>query len=244
MQFESIAAVLFDLDGTLLEHAFTWEEICRATYDEFADRIDPAKQDQFWAAYSAKAGELWAMMLDGSLPQHGARTTGLLHALREINADEGLAAPMLLSRDRKLLEGGALATDAIPVLRRLRSAGLKIGIVTNGYISTQQMKIDHYGLDSYVDFTVISQAVGFHKPDKAIFDVALSLAEAAPECAVFVGDTVETDIHGALNAGLHPVLIDQTRTHDGLVSYGGQEVTITCIRRLRQLLPELRMEEM
>ena len=70
---------------------------------------------------------------------------------------------MLHSRDRKLLEGGALATDAIPVLRRLRSAGLKTGIVTNGYISTQQMKMDHYGLADYVDFTVISQAVGAHK---------------------------------------------------------------------------------
>ena len=83
-RFENIEAVLFDLDGTLLEHAFTWEEICRATYDEFADQLPPETREQFWAAYSAKAGEMWAMMLDGSLPHQGPRTTGLRHALKEI----------------------------------------------------------------------------------------------------------------------------------------------------------------
>ena len=91
----------------------------------------------------------------------------------------------------------------------LRGAGIKVGIVTNGYTAMQSKKIKHHALDRHSDFVLISEAVGSHKPEPGIFKEALGLAQATPDRALFVGDNLVNDIAGATEAGMRAILIDR-----------------------------------
>ena len=80
----------------------------------------------------------------------------------------------------------------------------RLGIITNGFTQLQQIRLERTGFNDYFDLLVISEQVGVAKPHPAIFDHALDLMGNPPRDEVLmVGDTLETDVLGGLNAGLH-----------------------------------------
>lgn len=80
---------------------------------------------------------------------------------------------------------------------------VKLGIITNGFTALQQIRLERTGLRDFFDLLVISEQVGFAKPDRRIFDYAFEQMGNPPrERVMMVGDTVESDILGGINAGL------------------------------------------
>jgi putative hydrolase of the HAD superfamily len=66
-----------------------------------------------------------------------------------------------------------------------------------------------------------SAAVGYRKPDPAIFAVALSALDVLPADALHVGDQHDEDVAGAQAAGVHALLIDRTpgaSPHDDVIT--------------------------
>lgn len=100
--------------------------------------------------------------------------------------------------------------DVEPVLRDLRSRGLKIGVISNWDTRLKTIS-EGLGLTALVDFLVISAEAGVRKPDPGIFRMALDRAGVRPEEALHVGDLPEEDAEGARRAGVRPVLIDRKR---------------------------------
>ncbi len=208
IKYDEIAAVLFDLDGTLIEHTRQIEDLCRETFDVFAERLASATHDRFWDTFWIKNHDLWYMAVDGVLAGDVARLYSFVNTLRALKVDDRLAEPMLQDWEDRIIAATRLFDDALTAVGRLSSAGLKLGIVTNGFTTMQSRKIRHHGLDRQVDFVLISEEAGAYKPDRALFDLALARAGVAAQQALFVGDTPSADIEGACNAGLHAVLID------------------------------------
>ena len=101
--------------------------------------------------------------------------------------------------------------DAVPALRELRAAGVKLVAASNWDVSLHE-QLERTGLTPLLDGALSSAEVGAPKPDPEIFARALALAGAQPEEAVHVGDDLEADVGGALAAGLEPVLIDREGT--------------------------------
>jgi HAD superfamily hydrolase (TIGR01662 family) len=98
-----------------------------------------------------------------------------------------------------------LFPDVAHTLSALRSAGLRLGLITNGSVSMQSRKLECLSLSSSFDTILISAAEGISKPDPEIFQRALERLEAnAPE-SVFVGDHPEVDISGARSAGMRAI---------------------------------------
>lgn len=91
--------------------------------------------------------------------------------------------------------------DDRAALIALRSAGWRLGIVTNGMTDNQVGKIRSLGLDALVDGWVVSDEVGVRKPDPAIWGV---LAEriGCDLSGWMVGDSLEDDVAGGRAAGL------------------------------------------
>lgn len=79
---------------------------------------------------------------------------------------------------------------------------VKVAIITNGSTQRQKTKIMNTNLNSCFDTIVISEEVGFSKPDKRIFELALTKLNVKPEAALFVGDDIEKDIGGCQNANI------------------------------------------
>jgi putative hydrolase of the HAD superfamily len=72
------------------------------------------------------------------------------------------------------------------------------------------------GLGGLVDRVVVSAEVGAAKPAREIFERALREVQCAASRAVFVGDSPETDVAGALGAGLRAVLLDRGTAGEGI----------------------------
>jgi putative hydrolase of the HAD superfamily len=232
--YGDIGAVLFDLDGTLIEHTRDIRDICRETFEVFGDRLAPVGAEKFWEVFWPKNHDMWYMVTDGVLAGDVARLYSFVNTLRALKADESLAAEMLREWEGRILAATRLFEDVLSTVGRLRSAGLRVGVVTNGYATMQRQKIDYHRLDIHIDFIMISEEVGAYKPERAIFDLALANAEVAARRALFVGDTPTADIEGARQAGLHAALIDP---HDTWPEFTDERVPK--LRRLSELLPLL-----
>ncbi|MBX7255854.1 MAG: HAD family hydrolase [Candidatus Hydrogenedentes bacterium] len=240
MHISQFQAVLFDLDETLLENTRSFQDMAYDTYFQFRTDLDPVSADDFWQVFWSKAVDMWYMMIDGVITGDEARLYTFVNTLRALDADSGLAKPMLEDSHARIVNATRLFEDTIPVLTRLREAGLRLGIVTNGYATTQHGKIARHSLRPHVDFVVVSEEVGSHKPDPAIFGAAVSLAQSAPARTLFVGDTFVNDIEGALGAGLRGVLVDPSGRMASGPSFQGESVP--SVRCLAELLPILGLE--
>lgn len=114
------------------------------------------------------------------------RELGLTHdpdALLADFSEYSLAAPVPMPHAHDLL-------------RELRTRGLRIGVVTNGWVEAQTRCLEGTGLAPLVDDVVISKGVGLSKPDPAIYALALARLGVGAADAWFVGDSPHNDVWG------------------------------------------------
>jgi putative hydrolase of the HAD superfamily len=189
-----IRAVLFDLDGTLLDRHASFERFMRDQWIRFAPALHPVEQDDYVRALIAsdRAGygpreELFA----GPVAQFGLPAT-LADTLRHDFRAEFARTCLLFP-------------DAMPTLEALRSAGFTLGLITNGSVRMQSRKLEHLRLVPMFDTVLISAAEGVHKPDPEIFRRALARLGVDATHACYVGNHPEVDVAGAKAAGLKAV---------------------------------------
>lgn len=127
----------------------------------------------------------------------------------EVSQDE---AWQIWRRIRKIDYGLALFDDTIPALETCRQMGLTVGLISNMNQSGDELA-GSMGLLPYLDFSITSHEAGAEKPHPVIFERALERAGARPEHAVHVGDQLTSDVAGATNAGINPVLLDRDGNH-------------------------------
>jgi len=190
----AIRAVLFDLDGTLYDRDAAMSAVAHDQFAVFRDRLQHVEETRF-------AGRL----LD--LDDHGyARRTDLYQRLAiELGLDETLAADLESSFRNSYMRRCEVADDTWTTLRALRSAGQKLGVITNGPTNWQMAKLEALGMADVFDVVLVSETEGVSKPDPRIFARALERIGVAADMAMFVGDHPEIDVAGARDAGLVPV---------------------------------------
>lgn len=96
--------------------------------------------------------------------------------------------------------------EAVLALHSLRSAGYRLGVISNASHSLPKVLGDA-GIAPLLDTVTYSFEVGAEKPHPRIFLTAVARANASPERALMVGDSYEADYLGARNAGLHALLL-------------------------------------
>ena len=92
-----------------------------------------------------------------------------------------------------------------------------MAIVTNiipELLEHQHKKIDALGIANLFDAIVYSAELGIHKPDRRIFDHTAALLGFSNEECLFVGDDPDSDVAGALGAGMEVVWLDHWQTDD------------------------------
>jgi putative hydrolase of the HAD superfamily len=97
-----------------------------------------------------------------------------------------------------------LAATTHALLESLRERGLKLGLVSNAFDPPHLLHRDlaHFGIAERLDVALFSSEVGRRKPDPEIFQRVLDALGVAPAEALFVGDTLASDIAGAAALGL------------------------------------------
>jgi len=107
-------------------------------------------------------------------------------------------------------ESWALFDDTIDTLEVLTKRGFILVLISN-FDSRVLRIIEGLGIAPYFETILISSRAGYAKPDPEIFHMALKEHEIAPHEAIHVGDSPETDVVGALRAGVQPVLLDRAQ---------------------------------
>lgn len=125
-----------------------------------------------------------------------------------------------------------LYDDVLPGLDALRASGYIVGIVSNVPSGGSELS-DQLGLSDSIDFAVTSSEVGYEKPDPRIFAEALRRAnDTPPNAALMVGDQLESDVNGAIGAGIQPVLLDRNNNHPDFFDHP----RITSLTELQNIL--------
>lgn len=233
-----IEAVLFDLDGTLLDH----DGASLAALAAALEREHPGiSGDDHRAAVLEwrRLEELhYRAYLDGAIDvaeQRRRRAGGLLAWL-------GKPAPPPAHLDAWFEQflGGyrghwKLFEDVEPALDGLESAGYALGVITNAEAHLQRRKLAALGIEPRLPLVVASSEVGVAKPDPGIFAAACLRLDLAPERVAYVGDRLDTDARGARDAGLRGVWLARGAA-DTDRSKADDVVTISTLHELAELL--------
>ena len=108
--------------------------------------------------------------------------------------------------------------ETIETLERLKK-DYKIGLISNTDKFSLEPLLEKFGLDKYFDYTALSYKMTMLKTNPKMFEDVLSNLGISKEEAIMVGDSMETDIKGAINAGVKPILIDRrnVRTYENKI---------------------------
>lgn len=97
--------------------------------------------------------------------------------------------------------------DVEPCLKELVRHGCELAVISN-WDATLEQHLRSIGLLPYFSDVFASAVVGYRKPNRAIFEIALERMRAKPEETVHVGDLEEAD-GAAADAGIRPIIIDR-----------------------------------
>ncbi|MBE2895933.1 pyrimidine 5'-nucleotidase [Pasteurellaceae bacterium HPA106] len=186
--------VFFDADETLFSFdSFRGLQLLLADYGVGFNAQD-------FAQYQQLNKPLWAQYNQGQITAAQLQTTRFAELAAKLRVSaEALNHQFLL----KMAEICQPLPGVVEMLECLRAHDVKLGIITNGFTALQQLRLERTGLAHHFAFVAISEQVGVAKPHKGIFDYALTQAGVRDKSAVLmVGDSLETDIQGAMNAGL------------------------------------------
>jgi len=235
---EGVAAVLFDLDGTLRHNLPPYNQalLDYAVQSGAADSPERRRSVLRWVHY------YWAQSPEmlHDLEDHGGLSeefwdyyTGL--TLLRFGCPE-TQAQALAPQVSQYMQNEYQPVNHVPpevwdTLAALKEAGFPLGVVSNRsrpYI--EQMA--SLGLAPFFQFALAAGEISSWKPEPGIFHHALALLQARPEQTIYVGDNYYADIIGAANAGLRPVLLDP----DGLFP----EAACPVIKSISELLGVVR----
>ncbi len=101
-----------------------------------------------------------------------------------------------------------LYPETLPVLQELQRRGFLIGAISN-WNTTLPDILQQMGLTGYLNSLVVSDLIGYHKPQGEIFRYALSSLRVDAAEAVHIGDSIEADIEGARQVGIRSIWLDR-----------------------------------
>jgi HAD superfamily hydrolase (TIGR01549 family) len=200
-----MALVLFDLDNTLVDRTDAFGRAVPSLAERYG--LDPDMAVPFIIEADADGLRGWPTWMAATIEHFGIDTT----------VEEMRAAFQTV-----YLTGYTLEPAVADGLRRLRVAGWRTGIVTNGPMS-QVDKITGTGLDRLVDGWVVSEDIGVRKPDRRIFAEAAARCGGSLDGGWMVGDSAPADMAGARQAGLHSVWLRRGRAWGDVADTGQSE---------------------
>jgi len=101
-----------------------------------------------------------------------------------------------------------LFSHASEILEYLTNKNYALHLITNGFEKTQHSKLKYSGLGKYFKEVITSEGSSSLKPNKEIFDYAFEKTGADPAESIMLGDSIDVDIVGAMNAGIDQVFIN------------------------------------
>ncbi len=202
--------LFFDLDHTLWD----FETNAKQTLTQLFETNDLKAKgvpdfEQFFERYSYHNHRLWDRYTKGFIKQDELRWKRMWLALLDFKlADETLSKQMGVQFLDLLPTRNTLFPYTVEILQYLQAKDYKMHLVTNGFEKVQYGKIQNAKIAAFFEQVITSEASGSLKPNKEIFDYAMDKARALPEESIMIGDNLDADIQGGINAGLDTIFVN------------------------------------
>jgi putative hydrolase of the HAD superfamily len=202
--------LFFDLDHTLWDFDANAKETLTELYHEFeleAKGVVPF--EDFYKLYKIHNDILWDRYHKGFITGEELKWKRMWRTLLEFRIADELLARQMSDRFLAILPNKKkLFPYTKEILDYLAGKNYQLHLITNGFEKTQWTKINNSGLSPYFTHVVTSEASNSLKPKKEIFDFALHKANAQLHQSIMLGDNLEADIQGAINAGMDNVFVN------------------------------------
>jgi pyrophosphatase PpaX len=196
-------AVIFDLDGTLIDSMPLVIEMFRFAVEPFRERPTPS---EVVAQLGGPPDTCVAKLL-------GSAAIGSLSA----------AVDRMLNYEKDHLQDVRRFGGSRDLLVSLRAKGVKLGIWTGRDRSSTERMLRALGFGDCFDVLVCGDDLASHKPDPEGLLRAIDALGVTAEDAIFVGDA-DVDVRGGCAAGIHTILIHHGRGADADVHSRATEV--------------------
>jgi HAD superfamily hydrolase (TIGR01509 family) len=196
-----IEAILFDVDDTLFDRNLAQVKILQIIMDSLPGIFGALDFKQVAEVFS-ESDRLTIAEFDSGMPSEGLRDRRSRLFLRLLDLPESFADKITEIYVRQLPAVDVPVVGAVRLVEEL-SGKYQLGAVSNGMPDVQYRKLESMGLRHLFSCIVLSEEVGIRKPDPRIFLRAAQILNLLPAQCLYIGDTYESDIIGAKNAGMH-----------------------------------------
>ena len=212
--------VFIDWDDTIGDFVGAAKRALQEMYEKYKLSDYFASHEEFVSLYKPHNIELWQLygedkvtkaflrvdrflypLLHGSKVASQIQSNTILSALAEQMSEDFLH---LTTKYFSLLPGAE-------ELVRYLAKKYPLTVVTNGFIEVQYEKFDKSGLRDCFSHIVLSEEVGCQKPKPRIYEEALRMNGVSAEEAVMIGDSWNSDIQGAINAGIDQIWVRKSQ---------------------------------
>jgi putative hydrolase of the HAD superfamily len=217
------SAVIFDLFGTLVntfsssDHDLVLAEMAKVLgvqYDAFAQLFD------YDMRYDREVGEY------SSIEENIKRACNLLGETPK-PADVSKAVKF---RYEFMEQSLIPRKDAIRTINQMKVKGYIIGLISDCSPEVPVLWLKT-PFANVIDVPIFSCEVGIKKPDPRIYQIMCEKLEAEPNECLYIGDGDSSELEGALDMGMEPVLIrvkgedDHDRDRPLADKWDGKKVT-------------------
>lgn len=186
--------VYFDLDNTLLDHTSAERAAQAETYKHF-DFLQQVSLERWLETYHNVNVVLWDKYGRHEIERDYLQRHRFEDTLAALNLDASQwesVARFYINRYEDYWQWIEGAKNVYELIRKKYPTG----ILTNGFLELQQKKFERFGFYEKAKELVISEEVGYMKPQPEIFAHATRRTGLKPEQILYVGDSLTSDIRG------------------------------------------------
>jgi YjjG family noncanonical pyrimidine nucleotidase len=190
--------LLFDADGTLFDFERAEGTALEQAFGLIGVTFDPG----YLATYQHINQALWQAVERGEITPGVVKIKRFELLLQAIGVDSSAAA-LSANYLECLAACSELIEDASEVLQALQGK-YRIAILTNGLQVVQRGRLARSVIRDHIADIIISEEIGFAKPAKEFFDIAMArLGHPSLREVLMIGDGWTSDIQGAVQYGIH-----------------------------------------
>ena len=206
-------AVLFDIDGTLVDSVGAYLEVARIAAEPFG--FDVTREQ---VCFTLSTGNnFWR----GVIPQDRTDTDAII---KEMSVQAGREWP------RVLREFSTLFPGVVQTLNELQRRGIRLGIVSGARPEVLEL-LRAEGILERFETVILGGDVSRGKPDPEGICQGLKRLNVQPDMALYIGDT-PVDIQASHSAGVRAVSVLTGAADSALLSAHGPERLISSLARL------------
>ncbi|MEX0686570.1 MAG: HAD family hydrolase [Balneolales bacterium] len=231
---KNIKFIYFDIDDTLLDHKYAQKLALEELRVDSLILQDVSSQ-LLLETYARINSKLWVDYGKSIIDRHQLQRLRFELTLEELELETSLYGELGTSYSKAYEQHWNWITGAENCFNEI-SASYDVGLLTNGFSDTQQKKVKRFNLNKSSKHIVISEDVGFLKPDSRIFAYATDLTDLDPDQILYVGDSYTSDIKGGSMFGWKTAWFTK---HSEAHNYNSADFIFNDFSQLQQLLTDV-----